>query len=59
MKKELFNDLVASIKEAGKIHRSELRDSREFIFDPESQPESSNHRDAEDTEKISVLSESL
>jgi len=35
MKKELFNDLVASIKEAGKIHRGEMRASREFIFDLE------------------------
>jgi len=35
MKKELFNDLVASIKEAGKIHRGEMRASREFAFDPE------------------------
>jgi len=35
LKKELFNDLVASIKEAGKIHRGEMRASRELAFDPE------------------------
>lgn len=35
MKKELFNGLVASIKEAGKIHRGEMRASRELAFDPE------------------------
>jgi putative transcriptional regulator len=34
MRKELFNDLVASIREAGKIHRGEMRASREFAFDP-------------------------
>jgi hypothetical protein len=35
MKKELFNDLVASIKEAGKIHRGEMPATREFTFDRE------------------------
>jgi putative transcriptional regulator len=35
MKKELINDLVASIKEAGQIHRGERQASREFTFDPE------------------------
>ncbi len=35
MKKDLFNDLVASIKEAGKIHRGEMPASRELTFDPE------------------------
>lgn len=35
MKKELFDDLVASIKEAGQIHRGEMPGSREFAFDPE------------------------
>jgi len=35
MKKELFNDLVASIKEAGKIHRGEMCVSPELAFDPE------------------------
>lgn len=33
MKKELFAELVESIKEAGKIHRGEIRPSREFVFD--------------------------
>jgi putative transcriptional regulator len=33
MKKQLFDDLVESIKEAGKIHRGEVRASREFVFD--------------------------
>jgi putative transcriptional regulator len=33
MKKRLFDDLVESIKEAGQIHRGEIRPSREFIFD--------------------------
>ena len=35
MKKELFSELVASIEEAGKIHRGEIPASREFSFDPE------------------------
>jgi len=35
MKKQLFNELVTSIKEAGRIHRGEIRPSREFTFDPE------------------------
>lgn len=30
MKKELFNQLVESIKEAGKIYRGELQPSRQF-----------------------------
>jgi putative transcriptional regulator len=34
LKKELFNELVESIKEAGKIHRGELKPSREFTFEP-------------------------
>jgi hypothetical protein len=33
MKKQLFNELVASIKEAGQIHRGEIQPSREFVFD--------------------------
>jgi hypothetical protein len=33
MKKQLFDELVASIKEAGQIHRGEIRASREFVFD--------------------------
>jgi putative transcriptional regulator len=35
MKKELFAELIESIKEAGKIHRGEMKASREFVFDPE------------------------
>lgn len=35
MKKQLFNDLVASIKEAGRIHRGEEKASRTFVFRPE------------------------
>jgi hypothetical protein len=31
--KELFKELVESIKEAGQIHRGEIRASREFVFD--------------------------
>jgi hypothetical protein len=33
MKKRLFNELVESIKEAGQIHRGEIRALREFVFD--------------------------
>jgi len=33
MKKELFKELVESVKEAGQIHRGEIRGSREFVFD--------------------------
>lgn len=35
MKKELFEELVASIKEAGRIHRGETQASRTFVFEPE------------------------
>ena len=35
MKKQLFDDLVASVKQAGKIHRGEARPSRTFIFEPD------------------------
>ena len=35
MKKEMFDQLVASVKEAGKIHRGELKASRTFVFEPE------------------------
>lgn len=34
MKKELFEDLVSSIKEAGKIHRGEAKATRTFVFQP-------------------------
>ena len=32
MKTENFNELVASIEEAGKIHRNELKASKEYKF---------------------------
>jgi len=35
MKKEMFDQLVASVKEAGKIHRGEAKASRTFVFQPE------------------------
>lgn len=35
MKKQRFDDLVASIKQAGKIHRGEAKASRTFVFQPE------------------------
>jgi putative transcriptional regulator len=35
MKKKLFDDLVASIEEAGKIHRGEAKASRTFVFEPD------------------------
>jgi len=35
MKNEFFDELVESIKEAGKIYRGEIKPSREFIFEPE------------------------
>jgi hypothetical protein len=35
MKKRLFAEFVACIKEAGKIHRGEARPSRRFVFEPE------------------------
>ncbi len=34
VKKMLFDDLVESIKEAGKIHRGEMPPSRKFVFTP-------------------------
>jgi hypothetical protein len=33
MKKELFDELVESIREAGQIHRGEIQPSREFVID--------------------------
>ncbi|HEX3579783.1 MAG TPA: hypothetical protein VHY33_14565 [Thermoanaerobaculia bacterium] len=38
MKKQLFDELVESINEAGRIHRGEIRPSREFIFDEQDVP---------------------
>jgi len=35
MKKELFEELVSSIKEAGRIHRGEAKPSRTFVFAPQ------------------------
>ena len=35
MKAEMFDQLVASVKEAGKIHRDEAKASRTFVFQPE------------------------
>jgi putative transcriptional regulator len=35
MKKQRFDDLVASIKQAGTIHRGEAKASRTFVFQPE------------------------
>ena len=35
MKKALFDELVESIKEAGRIHRGEAKPSRTFVFEPE------------------------
>ena len=35
MKKQLFDELVASIKEAGRIHRGEAQPSRSFVFEPQ------------------------
>lgn len=35
MKKQLFNELVESIREAGKIHRGEAQPSRRFVFEPQ------------------------
>jgi len=34
LKNMIFDDLVESIKEAGRIHRGEIPPSREFIFAP-------------------------
>lgn len=35
MKKQLFDELVSSVKEAGKIHRGEAKASRTFFFEPD------------------------
>lgn len=35
MKKEMFEHLVASVKQAGKIHRGQEKASRTFTFQPE------------------------
>jgi putative transcriptional regulator len=35
MKKQMFDELVASIQEAGRIHRGEAKASRTFVFQPE------------------------
>jgi hypothetical protein len=34
VKNMMFDDLVESIKEAGKIHRGEMPPSRKFVFEP-------------------------
>jgi putative transcriptional regulator len=35
VKKEMFDQLVASVEQAGKIHRGEAKASRTFVFQPE------------------------
>jgi hypothetical protein len=35
MKKALFDELIESVKEAGRIHRGEAKPSRTFVFAPE------------------------
>lgn len=35
MKKDRFEELVGSIRQAGKIHRGEAKASRTFVFEPE------------------------
>jgi putative transcriptional regulator len=35
MKKQLFDDLVESVREAGRIHRGESPASRRFVFQPD------------------------
>ncbi len=35
MRKKLFDELVESIKEAGKIHRREKPPARKFVYSPE------------------------
>lgn len=32
MKKEMFDELVQSVKQAGEIHRGEARPSRQYVF---------------------------
>jgi hypothetical protein len=39
MKKQLFNELIASIKEAGQNHRGEIRASREFVVNADDLPD--------------------
>ena len=34
MKEDLFNELIASVKEGGEILRGKRKPSREFIFEP-------------------------
>lgn len=35
MKKALFEELLESVKQAGRIHRGETAPSREYVFKPE------------------------
>ena len=35
MKKQLFDELIESIRQAGKIRRGEAGPSRKFVFEPE------------------------
>ena len=35
MKKEFFEELLASVREAGKIHRGEAKPSRQFVYQPQ------------------------
>jgi len=35
MRKQLFNDFITSVREAGAIHRGETKASRTFVFEPE------------------------
>ena len=35
MKKQLFDELIESVREAGKIHRGERAPARRFVFEPQ------------------------
>lgn len=35
MKKEMFAELLESVKQAGKIQRGEAKPSREYVFEPQ------------------------
>ncbi len=42
MKKQVWDDLVTSIRQAGRIHRGEENASRTFVFRPEDERGSSD-----------------
>jgi putative transcriptional regulator len=59
MKNQLFDELVSSIKEAGRIHRGEVKASRTFVFEPDDIREIRDKLDKSQTEFARMIGVSV